>query len=215
MKPLLNLLSTIKTKNKVFFLNRKGVLISLGTLISVVGTINIAFAIMAFSDSSSGEPFERASIDNHIILGLPLPVSTGQIEAVPDNINITSVYPTGTQVGSISVTIPAAGNVVILTSGNSCVNNRESGSVDKMWVKISEISGAVEGAGSVLISDIDTATPTDTKACSTFSFGLIFPEPSPGTYTFFLNVAVDSTSNPRGEINQTNLVAQYISNPSR
>jgi len=31
--------------------------------------------------------------------------------------------------------------------------NHETGSIDKMWVKISEISGAVEGGGSVLISD--------------------------------------------------------------
>jgi len=103
--------------NRGVLLIWNGALATLGTLIFVAVMGDHAFGIVTVADSNSEENIAKTSTDDQNFQGLPLRVSTAQIQGVPDNNNITSLFPAGTEVGSISVTIPAAGNIVILTSG--------------------------------------------------------------------------------------------------
>lgn len=129
--------------------------------------------------------------------------------------NITALYPNGGQLGSLSVTIPAGGKVIVSASGTLCMDNHSTGSTDSLWLKISKTSGTVfSGSGPYAHYRIDKTTPTytDGRSCVPFSMSDVFDETTAGTITYYLNGSKDTTSTLTGLAHQVSFTALYVPN---
>ncbi|MBI3351259.1 MAG: hypothetical protein HY036_01630 [Nitrospirae bacterium] len=202
----------MQIKNNLRLMNWKGVLISLGAVILTVGIINYALGNVTIPNSFTNGTVADATQVNANFQALANAMPGVKIASVPDNSNITSVYPAGTQLGSISVTIPAAGNVMVSSFGAICLNNHTNGLADMLWLKISKTSGAVTGGGSYSTVAIPAELPTYGRSCGPLGGSYIFAETAAGTYTYYLNMATNTTGSLKGETLGTSLIAQYFPN---
>lgn len=202
----------MQIKNKINMMSWKGVLISLGAFILTVGIINYALGNVTIPNSFTNGTVADATQVNANFQMLSNAVTSAKIVGLPGNNNITSVYPTGTELGSISVTIPAAGNVMVSSFGDVCLINHTNGLADMLWLKISKTSGALTGEGSYSHIAIPAELPSYSRSCVPLGGSYLFAETAAGTYTYYLNLATNTTGSLKGEILGTSLIAQYIPN---
>ena len=130
----------------------------------------------------------------------------------------TSIYSgnggAGAQLLTISTTIPAPGNVLVTATGSVCINNHSLGSTDRVYLKLSETSGTLNGPGPFSIYRIDKSEPTyiDLQSCVPFSISDIFPETAAGPVNYYLNGAIDFTNPFIDQLQQLTFNIQYFPN---
>lgn len=201
---------------KGYFLKKR---FSTGQVVGLLATVFLGVTVVAYATVTIPNNFTagttaKANEVNANFQAIADAIPGIKVTGVPDYNNITAAYPTGSQLGTLSVTIPAGGKVLVSATGSVCMNNHILGSTDEVYMKISKTSGAVTGEGSFSVYRIDKAIPTDTdlRSCVPFNTNYVFTEASGGTITYYLNMSVSSPGGMIGEIHQANLMAQYIPN---
>ncbi len=126
----------------------------------------------------------------------------------------TSKYPAGTNLLTLSATIPSPGKVIVTASGSVCINNHTLGSTDAVYLKISKTSAALSGDGPFQIYRVDKTEPTyiDLYSCVPFHISDVFDETSAGTLTYYLNGSIDYSLIFTGQIQQVSFYALYVPN---
>ncbi len=139
-----------------------------------------------------------------------------------DYSNITSQYPTGTQIYSIAVTPPSSyGAIEISAQGTVCLYNHTQGPRQGLILKISDSSGDVNetlsaDSGVLQLFDVSGASPTYSgvwdRECVPFYIQKGVSVTSTNPMTLYFNAAVRSTNTtyPVGEIAALYLKATYF-----
>jgi hypothetical protein len=179
-------------------------IVFLGIAVITYAAVNIPYTF------SSGQTAKASEVNaNFQALANAMPAV--KTAGLADSANISSMYPNGTEVLSLPVTLPASGKVIVSASGSVCMFNHAAGSTDTVFLKISKTSGAFVGTGPFQHYRIDNAVPTyiDGKSCVPFNISDVFDEINAGLTTYYLNVSIDTQASMTGNVHQVVFSALY------
>ena len=129
-----------------------------------------------------------------------------------DDVNITST--STSQVGSITVVVPAAGKVIVYASGNVGFKYHQSGSAIRLNMKVATSSSDLStGAGYATLALHDTFPYINSGQSFWTPLNIVnvFPVAQAGSYTYYFNAAV-SVYGSTGSFGGLTLTALYVPN---
>jgi len=164
---------------------------------------------------AAGNSLSSSAVNaNFQALANVMPAAKSVTTAGPITISATNPAPPnpGSALQSLSVTLPAAGKVMIFASGSVCVTGHTSGNWDGAAFMISKTSGDVTGSRVTQfyeIPDTEPSFPAATSVCKPFSSTRIYDETTTGPFTYYLN-GIRQPNKSTVEISAVTLTALYI-----
>jgi hypothetical protein len=129
-----------------------------------------------------------------------------------DDINITST--TTSQIGSITVTVPAAGKVIVYASGSVGFKSHITGSAARLNMKVSSSSSDLTtgaGYGTFAIPELFPSIQSNQPFGTPLNIVRVFTVTSAGSSTYYFNAAL-SASGSTGSLGGLTLTALYVPN---
>lgn len=183
-------------------------------MVVFLGVTVLAYAAVTIPNSFTPNTTAKASEVNANFQALVNGMAGAKTAGPSSTINFTSRYPAGSQLLTLSTTIPYLGKVIVTASGSVCIINHQTGSTDVIYLKISKTSAAFAGTGPFQEYRIDQTEPSQVSfSCVPFSISDVFDETSAGQVTYYLNGTTDYTASAfTGQIQQVSFYALYAPN---
>ncbi len=150
----------------------------MGQVVGLLAVVFIGITVFAYAavnipyTFTSGMTAKASEVNaNFQALATVMPAAK-QSSSIADTGNFTTVYPTGTQANSITVTPPSSGKIILTTSGSVCIYNHTTGSRQGIILQLLVASESMTDTNiSGIVVDIAGSHPTTN---STYPTGRVF-----------------------------------------
>ena len=177
-------------------------------LISFVGIAVFSFAAVSvphtFTAGTTAKADEVNANFQALANALPAVKSTGNTYMADQFITSTGV----TSPASVSVTVPAAGYVFVSASGAAGFKIHNNGASSKLYLKLSDSNIDMTQGEGMSVCSLSTTIPSfngdngQGSVAYPLNMTRVFPAPSAGTYTYYLNARLGSAG-PTGIVDIT------------